>query len=228
MEREKVRKVRDRQQQRGRVRQMGASVDMGRGRHAQTRHGREYDWSKQHNRRVQTDRRRDAGGDDEHERQQPPRAVLGAARHERAECIEQPLAPATVADQEERGKEPDRRGQIAERLTRAIDADGAGGYEDHGCHYRSHCFRKPRWPRNRDGKRDPKPDQRQDQRQVEGHSLSLPLVGAHGLHLLDMFSKRAPNVGQRVLLHHLLPLVSGLRGPGEPVLEDVGRPFARQ
>src|SRR5438132_9096040 len=136
MEREKVRKVRDRQQQRGRVRQMGASVDMGRGRHAQTRHGREYDWSKQHNRRVQTDRRRDAGGDDEHERQQPPRAVLGAARHERAECIEQSLAPATVADQEERGKEPDRRGQIAERLTRAIDADGAGGYEDHGCHYR--------------------------------------------------------------------------------------------
>ena len=131
LERQQVREVRDRQQQRRAVGQVRAGVDVrparapAAARRSRTRPGvsRTTVASRLSTAVV-------AGGDGEHHREQPARAAARALRHRRAERLEQPGLAAAVGEDEQRREERRSSGRGRRRASRASSAlSDAGGDE---------------------------------------------------------------------------------------------------
>ena len=118
VEGQQVGEVGDRQQQRGRVGQVRARIDVRLGTRAHPRRRGEDDRRKQHDGRVEAEHRGDRRGDREDEGQQPSRASPRATSHDRPHGLEQPLAPAAIGDQKQRREEAHRRREAAQRVAR--------------------------------------------------------------------------------------------------------------
>ena len=162
VERQQVGEVRDRQQQRRAVGEVGARVHVRARAEAQPRGGREHDRREQHDRGVEAQHRGRAGGDQEHEPQQPPRPPAGAGRHRGPEVGEQPGAAAAVRQHEQRGGEPDRRPEVLERVARAGRGDRAGQHQQRGGARGDRPVRQPLPARDRGRQHRDERDERED------------------------------------------------------------------
>ena len=111
-----------------------------------------------------------ARGDREHEGQQPPRAAARAARHEPAQGLEEPLAPAAVGEHEQRGQEADRGAEVTERVTRVGDGERADGDEQHRAAHRRPGLDQPARVHDGCGQRAREDEQGEDEGQRLGHT----------------------------------------------------------
>ena len=140
VEGQQVGEVGDGQQQRGRVGQVRAGVDVRLGARAHPRGRGEDDRREQHHGRVEAEQRRDHGGGGEDVGQQPARASPRAAGHDRRRRpSNSPSRRHPSASTQQRRQEADRRREVAQRVAGGRCADRAHGHQEQGagaCHHR--------------------------------------------------------------------------------------------
>jgi hypothetical protein len=131
---------------------------------AQTRRADEHDRREQDDRRIEPEQDRHRRGGGEHEREQPALVAPRAEREQLAERREQPLAPASVGEHEQRRQKPDRRPELADRVGGLMGADDPGREQHERAHGRDCRPGQPRTAGDRCAQRGEQRDQRDDER----------------------------------------------------------------
>ena len=126
-ERQQVRQVRHREQQRPGVRQVRAGVQVRPGPHLQPGRGREHHRGEQHHRGVQAQHGGGHRRHREHQDEQPLRPPGRRAGQPCAAGTEQPVVVAQLREHEHRGEEADHRPEPPCLLARVVRRDRAGG-----------------------------------------------------------------------------------------------------